>query len=59
MKQTVEDNLVNGLRKLLRFGRQLDIDQIQDALDDTIQMYNERHYNGIERMYLIQNYRMI
>ena len=30
----------------------LDTDQIHDALDDTIQLYNERHYNGIERMYL-------
>ena len=47
--------LINfGLRKLgypvLEIN--LDTDQIHDALDDTIQMYNERHYNGIERMYL-------
>jgi len=47
--------LINfGLRKLgypvLEIN--LDTDQIHDALDDTIQIYNERHYNGIERMYL-------
>ena len=47
--------LINfGLRKLgypvLEIN--LDTDQIHDALDDTIQMYQERHYNGIERMYL-------
>ena len=47
--------LINfGLRKLgypvLEIN--LDTDQIHDALDDTIQLYNERHYNGIERMYL-------
>ena len=47
--------LINfGLRKLgypvLEIN--LDTDQIHDALDDTIQMYNERHYNGIERMYI-------
>ena len=27
-------------------------DQIDDLLDDTIQLFNERHYDGIERMYL-------
>ncbi len=27
-------------------------DQIEDLLDDTIQLFNERHYDGIERMYL-------
>ena len=47
--------LINfGLRKLgypvLEIN--LDTDQIHDALDDTVQLYNERHYNGIERMYL-------
>ena len=47
--------LINfGLRKLgypvLEIN--LDTDQIHDALDDTIQLYQERHYNGIERMYL-------
>ena len=47
--------LINfGLRKLgypvLEIN--LDTDQIHDALDDTIQLYQERHYNGIERMFL-------
>ena len=47
--------LINfGLRKLgypvLEIN--LDTDQIHDALDDTLQLYQERHYNGIERMYL-------
>ncbi len=30
----------------------VDDDQVGDLVDDTIQYYNERHYNGIERMYL-------
>ena len=30
----------------------VDDDQVDDLVDDTIQYYNERHYNGIERMYL-------
>ena len=30
----------------------VDDDQVDDLVDDTIQFYNERHYNGIERMYL-------
>ena len=30
----------------------IDDDQIHDLVDDTIQYFNERHYNGIERMYL-------
>ena len=47
--------LINfGLRKLgypvLEIN--LDTDQIHDALDDTLQIYQERHYNGIERMFL-------
>jgi len=47
--------LINfGLRKLgypvLEIN--LDTDQIHDALNDTLQLYQERHYNGIERMYL-------
>ena len=47
--------LINfGLRKLgypvLEINH--DTDQIHDALDDTVQLYDERHYNGIERMYL-------
>ena len=52
---TSRGQLINfGLRKLgypvLEIN--LDTDQIHDALDDTIQMYQERHYNGIERMFL-------
>ena len=54
-KPNSRGQLINfGLRKLgypvLEIN--LDTDQIHDALDDTIQLYNERHYNGIERMYL-------
>ena len=30
----------------------IDDDQLHDALDDTIQIYQERHYDGIERMFL-------
>ena len=30
----------------------IDTDQLHDVLDDTLQVYEERHYNGIERMYL-------
>ena len=30
----------------------IDDDQLHDAVNDTIQIYQERHYNGIERMYL-------
>ena len=30
----------------------VDEDLVDDLVDDTIQYYNERHYNGIERMYL-------
>ena len=30
----------------------IDDDQIHDLVDDTIQYFNERHYNGIERTYL-------
>ena len=47
--------LINfGLRKLgypvLEIN--LDTDQIHDALDDTLQLYQERHYDGIERVFL-------
>ena len=47
--------LINfGLRKLgypvLEIN--LDTDQIHDALDDTLQLYQQRHYDGIERMFL-------
>ena len=27
-------------------------EQIDDLVDDTIQYFNERHYDGVERMYL-------
>ena len=52
---TSRGQLINfGLRKLgypvLEIN--LDTDQIHDALDDTLQIYQERHYNGIERMFL-------
>ena len=52
---TSRGQLINfGLRKLgypvLEIN--LDTDQIHDALDDTLQLYQERHYNGIERMFL-------
>jgi len=30
----------------------VDEDQIEDLIDDTIQLFNERAYNGVERMYL-------
>ena len=30
----------------------IDTDQLHDVLDDTLQVYEERHYEGIERMYL-------
>ena len=30
----------------------IDDDQIDDLVDDTIQLFNERHYNGVEKMYL-------
>jgi hypothetical protein len=30
----------------------VDEDQIDDLVDDTIQYFNERHYDGVERMYL-------
>ena len=28
----------------------VDEDQIDDLVDDAIQLFNERHYDGIERM---------
>ncbi len=27
-------------------------DQIDDLVDDAIQLFNERHFDGVERMYL-------
>jgi hypothetical protein len=42
---------------LRRLGRPIleinvDDDQIDDLIDDAIQLFNERHYNGTERMFL-------
>ena len=30
----------------------VDDDQIDDLVDDAIQYFNERHYDGVEKMYL-------
>ena len=30
----------------------IDDDQADDLIDDAIQFFNERHYNGVEKMYL-------
>ena len=30
----------------------VDDDQVDDLVDDTIQFFNERHFDGVERMYL-------
>ena len=30
----------------------VDDDQIDDAVDDAIQLFNERHFDGVERMFL-------
>ena len=30
----------------------VDDDQIEDLVDDAIQYFNERHFDGVERMYL-------
>ena len=30
----------------------VDDDQIEDLIDDTIQLFNERVYDGVERVYL-------
>ena len=30
----------------------VDDDQIDDLVDDAIQLFNERHFDGVERMYL-------
>ena len=30
----------------------VDDDQVDDLVDDAIQFYNERHFDGVERMYL-------
>ena len=30
----------------------LDDDQIDDSVDDAIKLFNERHFDGVERMFL-------
>ena len=30
----------------------VDDDQVDDAIDDAIQLFQERHFDGVERMYL-------
>ena len=30
----------------------VDDDQIDDLVDDALQIFNERHFDGVERMYL-------
>ena len=30
----------------------IDDDQIDDLLDDAVQLFNERHFDGVEEMYL-------
>ena len=30
----------------------IDDDQIDDLLDDSIQVFNERHFDGVEEMFL-------
>ena len=55
MKPTNRGQLINyGLRQLGAPVLEINIDddQLHDAVDDTVQIYQERHYNGIERMYL-------
>ena len=32
----------------------VDDDQVEDLIDDTLQLFNERTYNGAERMYQVQ-----
>jgi hypothetical protein len=54
-KPTTKQELINyALRKLGAPVLEINVDedQIDDAVDDTIQLFNERHYDGIERMYL-------
>ena len=55
MKPSNRGQLINyGLRQLgaplLEIN--IDDDQLHDAVDDTVQIYQERHYDGIERMFL-------
>jgi len=55
MKPTNRGQLINyGLRQLGAPILQINVDddQLHDLVDDTVQIYQERHYDGIERMYL-------
>ena len=55
MKPRNRGQLINyGLRQLGAPVLQINVDddQLHDLVDDTVQIYQERHYNGIERMYL-------
>tara|TARA_B100000678_G_scaffold189552_1_gene158518 strand:+ start:81 stop:908 length:828 start_codon:yes stop_codon:yes gene_type:complete len=55
MKPRNRGQLINyGLRQLGAPILQINVDddQLHDLVDDTVQIYQERHYNGIERMYL-------
>jgi len=55
MKPRNRGQLINyGLRQLGAPVLQINVDddQLHDLVDDTVQIYQERHYDGIERMYL-------
>tara|TARA_B100000963_G_scaffold357277_1_gene379072 strand:- start:939 stop:1772 length:834 start_codon:yes stop_codon:yes gene_type:complete len=55
MKPDSRGGLINyALRQLGAPVLEINIDdtQIQDVLDDTLQFYQQRHYDGIERMFL-------
>tara|TARA_B100001057_G_scaffold498474_1_gene605569 strand:- start:951 stop:1775 length:825 start_codon:yes stop_codon:yes gene_type:complete len=55
MKPRNRGQLINyGLRQLGAPVLEINIDddQLHDAVDDTVQIYQERHYDGIERIYL-------
>ena len=49
-----QDFIEYCLRKLGAPVLEINVDdeQIDDAVDDGIQMFNERHFDGVERMYL-------
>ena len=49
-----QDFIEYCLRKLGAPVLEINVDdeQIEDAVDDGIQMFNERHFDGVERMYL-------
>ena len=54
-KPTTRVELVNYCKRKLGapvLEINVDDDQIDDLVDDTIQYFNERHFDGVERMYL-------